>query len=130
MRKNWTPIRQHGGAMRLVIAVTLYLLSLTAVLGQDLPALKDLCQFKMDVTTTVYARRDQYSQEQMLKNLEYQWTQRQTKSWPHASYVDSQRIIRDAYRKSGGEYIRDCCTDDITYQETLDEGLSCLRRKF
>lgn len=121
---------QRGGGMRLIIVVVLYLLSFTAVFGQDLPTLKDLCQFKMDVTTTVYARRDQYSQEQMLKNLEYQWNHNRGESWPYASYVDSQRIIRDAYRKQGSEYIRDCCTDDITYQETLDEGLSCLRRKF
>ena len=74
------------------------------------PEVAKRCSAKGDVTAFVYQNRDSYTLEQMLEVFEESWND----SWSdlgRPTYVDSQRIIRDAYRKDyQDKYVRECCT--------------------
>ena len=92
-------------------------------------ALEDTCRAKGDVTAFVYEHRDRMSEEAALDLLESEWenewSQNPNIKW--ATYLDMQRILRDAYRtNSNDQYKRECCTDEIIERETVGEMIACL----
>ena len=90
------------------------------------PEIAKRCGVKGDVTMFTYANRDKYTLQEMLEVFEKTWEE----SWKgtgRATYVDSQRIIRDAYRKdSHNKYIRECCTDAAVAHQTYRETEKCV----
>lgn len=87
------------------------------------------CQAKGDVTLFVYERRDEFTEEQAFEFLEKAWnaTWSDVPSIQTATYVDMQRIIRDAYRTNGrGEFRQECCTEEIAEKQTMKVLKQCL----
>ena len=77
-----------------------------------------LCTVKINLVRYAMANRDVRTEEDMLKVADGQWTY-YNKKYPEefsgATYVDMQRIVRDAYRINSGRYRRP------NTQETLDK---------
>jgi len=91
--------------------------------------LANRCQVKAEVTSFVYKHRHEFTEEQILSDLHDDWDNVYSKKsyLPWHSFVDMQRIIRDAYRKdANGEYIRDCCTEEVINEKANLEYQLCL----
>ena len=91
--------------------------------------LKETCTAKADAAMFTYRYRDTFSQEIMFKYMERDWRETWSKipNIKYATYVDMQRIIRDAYRTdSSGKFIRSCCTNDIEEEQGIKEYASCI----
>lgn len=102
------------------------------VLGQHPPVIKvdpevaERCSAKGDVTAFTYQHRDALTEDQMLRVFENTWNER-WKDLGMPTYLDSQRIIRDAYRKdSQDKYIRECCSGAIVAYHTYRETEKCV----
>ena len=92
------------------------------------PAVQERCAAKGDVTVFTYRHRDFISEERMLEILQQNWDDTWSKS-PNIkehTYVDMQRIVRDAYRtKRDGSYRRECCTDEAEAEYAIRELEAC-----
>lgn len=102
---------QVGGEMKLgsvLVLLLIALLGFTAVIAQELNTneIEDLCSRKANVAHYAMMHRDAIPAEQIFSTLDHKW--KQIKALPHlshATYVDMQRIIRDALRTdSRGNY--------------------------
>lgn len=94
---------------------------------------RERCGAKGDLTMFVYRHRDMMSQDDMMLIFQNDWDVdwSKKKSITHTSYVDMQRIIRDAYRTDrSGEYIRGCCTKEIEESRTVNELTACLNQGY
>lgn len=87
----------------------------------------EACDAKADVTAFTYGERDTYTQEEMMTILANNWRD----NWAHlkhATYVDMQRIVRDAYRTDKkGKYNRPCCNTEIELAWAYLETDSCMK---
>jgi len=103
-------------------------------MARDVPLLylrsNGICAFKADVTAFTYQHRDDINKSETLQILERDWNELKMDSWPYAAYVDSQRIINDAYRKQGNKYRRPCCTKEIIESQAKDEIGNCMNEGF
>lgn len=90
---------------------------------------KTRCTAKGNVTMFVYRHRNDLSQREMFGKFNESWNDTWSKipSIQTATYVDMQRIIRDAYRKDrDGNYHHECCTDEIEEERTVQVMKECL----
>jgi len=97
------------------------------------PEMRDRCFAKGDVAVFAYRYRDKMTEDRMLEYLDYNWSNTWSKveGMHYSTYVDMQRIIRDAYRKNRkGEYKKDCCTEDIEAVEAIDVMNECLSSNY
>lgn len=99
--------------MRFSLMVLIFSLSY-AVLAETVKDEYTVCDFKGDVAASVYLNRNDYPLQEFLRTVKEDWKEHSKDDWHYASYVDSERIIRDAFRKSSGKYRRDCCTPEIS----------------
>ena len=91
--------------------------------------LQDRCSAKADVTAFTYIHRHQLQENQMLMFLERDWRKiwSQNSNFTHATYLDMQRIVRDAYRKDKkGKYQVECCDNEEEIDYARNELLRCL----
>ena len=94
---------------------------------------KTRCVAKGDVTMFTYRHRDSIPLEKMLDIMQEDWDEVWSKeeAIKHATYVDMQRIIHDAYRTNNrGEFIRECCTEEIEQQRTGQEIILCINQGY
>lgn len=87
------------------------------------------CKARNDTAIFVYDHREQVTQDEALEIVEKNWTATWSKTpglqW--SDYVDMQRIVRDAYRTdSRGEYVRECCNDELILVQVWKETFSCM----
>ncbi len=96
------------------------------------PELRSLCEAKGDVATFAYRFRNDFSKDQMLAKLDSEWDRVWSKrEYSRATYVDMQRIVRDAYRENKiGGYKRECCTEDAEADQAIKEIYACLELQF
>lgn len=103
---------QVGGEMKLgpmffVLFITMSS-SFVGVVARDLNENEtvDLCSRKASVAQYAMMHRDTISMEKMFEDLEHDWNKiGMLPHLSHVTYVDMQRIIRDALRTdSGGNY--------------------------
>ena len=83
-----------------------------------------VCDFKGDVAASVYLNRNKATVKTMLLAMKRDWDDHKADDWPYAAYVDSERIIRDAYRKSSDK----CCTPEIAAWKGGTEIGRCRRQ--
>lgn len=96
-------------------------------------SLINICNAKGDVTAYAYAHRPKMNEEQMLKVLEESWfgTWIKLDQVKHSTYIDMQRIIRDAYRTNNkGEFRNECCTMEVTVEQVRREMEECFWYEF
>lgn len=86
------------------------------------------CKARNDITIFAYDHRDQVTQDEALEIVKDNWN----KTWSSVEglewhdYVDMQRIVRDAFRtNSNGDYIRECCDDEIILARVWKETFQC-----
>lgn len=130
--------RQKGGEMKFLPLLALMLISMAAFAyevdeeGHVLVSEQEkaICVAKGDVTMFVYQHRDEVSRSDAFEILDRDWNEawKSIEGMSHATYVDMQRIINDAYRtERDGSYRRDCCSEEIAEEETIKEILACIR---
>ena len=125
--------------LAIIIAVAAILMTLLSVSSHAYPVdeegnpiipqtVMDTCMAKGDVTMFTYRHRDHVTEQRMLEILDFNWSETWNKNpnIRHITYVDMQRIIRDAYRTDrNGKYKRDCCTDAVEEERTNHELYVC-----
>ena len=94
-----------------------------------------LCHAKALVAQYAYTYRDKQPVDAALKMIEDEWALHREDGgrwidFDYATYVDMQRIIRDAYRKSGGKFRRECCTKEAIIEQMRKAYWSCKRQGF
>ena len=91
-----------------------------------------LCTIKINLVRYAMANRDKREEEEILKFAEGQWTY-YNKKYPDefsgATYVDMQRIVRDAYRINSGKYRRPN-TQEALSKFVVDEMEYCIQSGF
>lgn len=94
--------------------------------------LYDTCNAKGDLAILAYENRETAPIANILMTLHHDWKYVwSTKGVTHASYVDMQRIVRDAYRKNNdGVYITSAETQDEILATVDKEVGNCLESKF
>lgn len=77
--------------------------------------LEQRCIAKWNIASYVLHNRDKYTEEEMLELLAQDWEDyKQIPHFKYHAYVDMQRLIRDAYRRSGKEYkVSNATKEDI-----------------
>lgn len=94
--------------------------------------LYDTCNFKGDLAMFAYENRKTTPIDHVLLTLRHDWKYVwSTKGVTHSSYVDMQRIVRDAYRKTNdGHYVNKADTEDEVLAVVDGEVGSCLEGQF
>ncbi len=120
--------RQKGGEMKpfqLFVALILFVTTAVALASEVEITISETCKAKGDVRLFMHGHLDKITQEQALQLLERDWEQ----DWKHiegirwASYVDMQRIVRDAYREGP-------IPQEEAEMDTVREMVMCMKQGF